>query len=135
MSTTVSKIFTYYLIKSYLLKSITPPSRMFYLEIFEIFRSSHRSCFMKKGVLKNFAIFTGKLQVRNFIKNRLQHRCFPLNIAKFLRTPISKNICSVNRWSCFLYYQQKILSSDNLLTGYEQLSYQQFNRNILIHVT
>ena len=29
----------------------------------------------------------------NFIKKRLQHRCFPINIAKFLRTPILKNIC------------------------------------------
>ena len=33
------------------------------------------------------------LQVYNFIKKRLQHRCFPVNIAKFLRTPILKNIC------------------------------------------
>ena len=29
----------------------------------------------------------------NFIKKRLQHRCFLVNIAKFLRTPILKNIC------------------------------------------
>ena len=28
-----------------------------------------------------------------FIKKRTQHRCFPVNIAKFLRTPIWKNIC------------------------------------------
>ena len=26
----------------------------------------------------------------NFIKKRLQHRCFPVNIAKFLRTPLKK---------------------------------------------
>ena len=29
----------------------------------------------------------------NFIKKRHQHRCFPANIAKLLRTPILKNIC------------------------------------------
>ena len=29
----------------------------------------------------------------NFIKKRLQHRCFPVNIAKFLITPVLKNIC------------------------------------------
>ena len=29
----------------------------------------------------------------NFIKKRLQDRCFPVKFAKFLRTPISKNIC------------------------------------------
>ena len=28
-----------------------------------------------------------------FIKKRLQHRCFPVNISKFVRTPILKNIC------------------------------------------
>ena len=32
------------------------------------------------------------LQVCNFIKKRLQHWCFPMNIAKVLRTPILKNI-------------------------------------------
>ena len=54
--------------------------------------------FFKIGVLKNLEIFTGKhlclsfplikLQALawNIIKKRLQHRCFPLNIAKFLRT-------------------------------------------------
>ena len=31
-------------------------------------------------------------QVCNFIKKRLQHRCFPVNIAKFLKTPNLKNI-------------------------------------------
>ena len=29
----------------------------------------------------------------NFTKKRLQHRCFPVNIVIFLRTPILKNIC------------------------------------------
>ena len=51
----------------------------------------------EKGVLKNFAIFTGAhlwwagLQVCNFTKKKLQHRCFPVNIGKFLWTPILKN--------------------------------------------
>ena len=31
-------------------------------------------------------------KVSNFIKKRLQHRCFLVKFAKFLRTPISKNI-------------------------------------------
>ena len=80
---------------------------------------------MKKVVLKNFAIFTGQLQACNFIKNRLQHRCFSL------RTPVSKNICSVS--SCFCI--DSLLSSDDLLPGYEQLSYLQFNRNLSIYVS
>ena len=37
-----------------------PLALMFSSEIYEFFRSSHRRCFTKKGVLKNFAIFTGK---------------------------------------------------------------------------
>ena len=47
--------------------------------------------FLKTRVLKKFAIFTGKhlcwrLKACNFIKKRLQHRCFFLNVAKSLRT-------------------------------------------------
>ena len=33
------------------------------------------------------------LHRNNFIKERLQHRCFPVNNAKFLRTLILKSIC------------------------------------------
>ena len=69
------------------------------------FRSSHQRCFIKKAILKNFAIFTrtpmleslfnkaADLQICNFIKKRFQHRCFPVIIEKFLRIPILKNIC------------------------------------------
>ena len=32
------------------------------------------------------------LQSSNFIKKRLQHRCFSVNIAKFLRALVLKNI-------------------------------------------
>ena len=65
-------------------------------------RSSQRRCSVKKAVLKIFANFTGKhlcwslflikLQA-NLIKKRLQQRYFPVNFAKFFRTPILKNIC------------------------------------------
>ena len=54
-------------------------------------RSSHRRCYIKKAVLKSFAICTGKHC--NFIKKRLQHRCFPMNTTKILRTSIVRNIC------------------------------------------
>ena len=33
------------------------------------------------------------IQTCNFIEKRLHHRCFPVITAKFLRTPILKNIC------------------------------------------
>ena len=48
--------------------------------------SCHRRCFLKKGVLKN-------LDFCYFIKKKLQHRCFPLNIVQFLKTYVLKNIC------------------------------------------
>ena len=61
--------------------------------------------FCKKGILINFAIFTGKkpvlespfnkitgLKACNFIKKRLQHRRFLVNIVKFLRISILQNI-------------------------------------------
>ena len=69
-----------------------------------IVRSSYQSCSIKKAALKNFTIFIGKHlcwsahretqeNTCNLIKKKLQNRCFPMNIAKFLGTPILKNIC------------------------------------------
>ena len=61
-------------------------------------RSSRPEVFCKKGVLKNFAKFTGKhlcqnlffnkvagLRPATLLKNRLWHRYFPVNFAKSLR--------------------------------------------------
>ena len=75
-----------------------------------IFRSRQRRYSVKKGVLKNFANFTEKhlchslffnkfagFQAWNFIKKWLQHKCFPVNFAKFFRTPFLQNI-----WERFL---------------------------------
>ena len=54
-------------------------------------------CSVKKLVLKNFAIFTGKHLCWSIslikLKKTIQHRCFPVNIAKILRESILKNIC------------------------------------------
>ena len=62
-----------------------------------------RRCSVKKGVLINFAKFTGKhlsqsfffnksadLRSATLLKKRLWHRCFPVNFAKFIRTPFFK---------------------------------------------
>ena len=59
---------------------------------------------MKKGVLRNFAKFTGKhlgqsllfnkvagLRPATLLKGRLWHRCFPVNFAKFVRAPFLQN--------------------------------------------
>ena len=74
------------------------------------YSSSYSQMFLKIGVLKNFANFTGKQLRYNFyliklkalspatLLKRLQHRCFPVNFLKFLRTPFS----TVHLGSCFL---------------------------------
>ena len=59
---------------------------------------------MRKDVLRNFAKFTGKhlfqslyfnkvpgLRPATSLKKRVWHRCFPVNFAKFLRTPFLQN--------------------------------------------
>ena len=56
-----------------------------------VFCSHPRCSIIKKADLKNFAIFTAIQLRRNLFLIKLQ--CFPVNIAKFLRTPILKNIC------------------------------------------
>ena len=61
---------------------------------------SRREMFFKKYVFRNFAKFTGKHQCQSLyfhkvagmrtatlLKDRLWHRCFPVNFAKFLRAP------------------------------------------------
>ena len=64
------------------------------------FRRSRPEVFCEKGVLRNFTIFTGnclcwspflrmlQVRARNFTKKRNQHICFPVNIAKSLRTAL-----------------------------------------------
>ena len=76
-----------------------------------IFRSSHRRCSLKIGVLRNIAKFTGKhlyqlffnivagLRPATLTKKRLWHRYFPVNFRNFLehlQTTASK-ICLVSR--------------------------------------
>ena len=69
-----------------------------FAQVFPLYRSIHSQMFFKIGVLKYFSIFTGKHLcwslflikfISNFLKKRLQHRCFPMNIVKFLRIAFS----------------------------------------------
>ena len=43
-------------------------------------------------MVKSLFNYVADLKTCNFIKKRIQHRCFPGKFAKFLRTPILKNI-------------------------------------------
>ena len=85
------------------MKFVSVPFQLIYYVSFFPYRSSDQKCSVKKGVLRNFAKFTGKHLCQslffnkvagascNVIKKRLWHRCFPVNFAKFLRTPFSQN--------------------------------------------
>ena len=42
------------------------------------------------------------LQTWKFTKKRLQHRCYLVNIKKFLRTPILKNVCERRLLVCYV---------------------------------
>ena len=68
-------------------------------------RNGHKRCSVKKGFLKNSAIFIKKHLCWNFfliklrafraatLLKKLHHRCFQVKFAKFLRASILKNIC------------------------------------------
>ena len=77
-------------------------------------RRSRRRCYMKIGVLKNFAKFTPVpvflnkvtgLRTETLIKKRLWHKCFPVNFAKFLRTPFLQNTSG----GCFCQLYSSVL--------------------------
>ena len=95
---------------------------------------------MTKGVLRNFTKFTGKylchslffnkvagLRPATLLKKRLWHSCFPVNFAKFLRTPILQNspgrlllcikiwvlLMNVKRVVCSVFNECDLLSYDN----------------------
>ena len=60
----------------------------------------------KTHVLESLFNKISGLKVCNFIRKKLQHRCFPVNIAKFLRTAFSIEDL---RW-LFLQKQDNVLS-------------------------
>ena len=74
---------------------------------------------MKTPVLGSLFIKVASLKVCNFIKKRLQRRYFPVNIAKFLRTPILKSI-----------YEQPLLHRD--VNHPENVH--QFKENLMISI-
>ena len=111
------------------------------------YRSSRPEMLCKKGVLRNFPKFTGKhlcqslflnkvpgLKPSTLLKKRLWHRCFPVNFAKFLRTPF---LTDHFRWlllqiTCKIFSTQcsftdhclkhRIAIKNNFLANYKHIS-------------
>ena len=66
------------------------PSEVLYKESFsQKFRNIHRNTPVSESL---FDIVVD-LEACNFIKKRLQDRCFSVNIMEFLKIPILKNTC------------------------------------------
>ena len=73
-------------------------SYSFFKNLFSKISQNSQRCSIRKGALRNLAIFTGKHLYQSLffnkvsfpstlLKRRLRHWCFPVNFAKFLRTP------------------------------------------------
>ena len=82
-----------------------------------------RGVFVKKAAHKNFTIFIGKhIQVCNFFQKRLQHKCFPVINAKFLRAPILKYMqtaASENLSGAAILIFRRYFRSSSLLAFYK----------------
>ena len=67
-----------------------------------VHRCSSKSCSQKNSqyAQENTCVGVSGLQACNFIKKRLLHRCFPVNILKFLRTPFFAE----HLWWLLFYY-------------------------------
>ena len=71
---------------------------------FQIYRSNRLQMFFGTGALKHFTMMeflSNKVagpQASNFMKKRLQHRCFSVKLAKSLRTAFLKNTSGVCFW-------------------------------------
>ena len=76
-------------IERFLWSATVLPSWLFWIATVNILWGSYRSCSVIKGVLRNFAKFTGKHLCRSLLRlcRTLWHICFPVNFTKFLRTP------------------------------------------------
>ena len=81
-------------------------------------QSSEGVC--EKAVLRNFTKFTGKhlcLRPAALLKKRLRHRCFPVNLVKFVRTPfLTEHI-----WWLLLYKKHGKDEMTNILQKLPQI--------------
>ena len=100
------------------------------------YKSSCSQMFFKKGVLNNLAKFTEKylcwsllfnkvtgLRSVILLEQRLQHMCFPVNFAEFLRPPFSPKTSG----GCFCEYASQFLATAESLASYlENINYCRF---------
>ena len=85
-------------------------SRFHYIRLlgFAFYKSSRPDVFCEKCVLRNFAPAT-------LLKKKLWHKCFPVNFAKFLRTPCSQNTSARLLLHFLLRRSQDLICLDTIL--------------------
>ena len=101
-------------------------------------RRSRPEAFCKNGVLRNLAKFTGKhlchrlfsnkvagLRPATVLKKILRNKCFPVNFAKFLRTPFFTDHL---RWLLLILYLSLLCAS---LFKFSHLVFQRFDNGFV----
>ena len=89
----------------------------------KLYGSSRPEVFCRKGVLRNFAKFTGKHLCQSLFFNKVEglrplrfwHRYFPMNFSKFLRAPI---FAEYLRWVLLIVLARKWTNSANFFLLY-----------------
>ena len=84
-------------------------------------RGSYQRCYVRKGILRNFAKFKGKhlfqglflkklagVRAASLLQKRLWRRCLPENFTKFLRTPFHKKHLW---WLLLMFYTKRCLQN------------------------
>ena len=98
------------------------------------FRSSRPEVLCKKGVLQNFAEFTGKHLLLSLFVTVIGLKCFCVNFAKFLRT-LCKTFVNTCFWkSCSFWFSFTITDTiywNNFLTNHRLILLYYFHREIL----
>ena len=95
-----------------------------------LFRSRHPRCSIRIGVLRNFTKFTRKHLCQStffyrpaiLLKKRLWHKYFPVNFAKFLRTPfLTEHVWAIILFVVYLGYKMNIVPYWLYILGYNIL--------------
>ena len=79
-----------------------------------------------KSHAANFAMIIS-LRPATLLKKRLWHRCFPVNFAKFLRTPF----LTEHLWWLLLRTGNKQFAKDKFMNFYEHTSFSEFREEYL----
>ena len=97
--------------------------------VLKIFYNIHR----KKPAVESLFHKVAGLEVCDLIRKRFQHRCFPVNIAKFLRTAFfTERLVSGCFWICRKYWKYTGSLSKHILFVNSEQSWKTINEYSII---